>query len=285
MRESLRRRPGRAEDSRPLLPSGFTLIELLVVISIISILASMLLPGLGRAKQQAKMTTCINNLRQMGVTMRLYVDDSDYRYPPMWVFETEGAVSGRVWWTMQALGGRDPVPKMLPYYPTAKSRPFYPYLSPSEVFRCPVDKGQRIQPCPAPPLKPSNWEMIGCSYQYNVGPLTVVGGGGFREEPADAWEGMANKDEGWVPSPSLYIVMHEPPARLYGCDYPEWYQWHYARGATDIPDPAVASQQFISPVLFADSHVAVHNFSKSLSRDPRFPYEPTKDWIWYKPAR
>ena len=62
-----------------------------------------------------------------------------------------------------------------------------------------------------------------------------------------------------------------------------WYQWHFLRGSSDIEDPQTARQEFISPIAFVDGHVAQHNFSKSLSTDPYFPYEPTKDWIWYKP--
>ena len=72
---------------------AFTLIELLVVIAIIAVLAGLLLPVLGQAKERGRATACLSNLHQIGVALQMYVEENENKMPVLYdaLFSTNAA--------------------------------------------------------------------------------------------------------------------------------------------------------------------------------------------------
>ena len=89
-------------------PNGFTLVELLVVIAIIAILAAILFPVFGRARENARRSSCQSNLKQIGIAMAQYQQDYDER---TLVVDED---TGYSWFG-----------------------PIQPYIKGEQVFRCP----------------------------------------------------------------------------------------------------------------------------------------------------
>src|SRR5436190_1137514 len=102
---------------------GFTLIELLVVIAIIAILAAILFPVFAQAREAARKTTCLSNLKQLGVGMQMYSSDND-----------DQAVPWNLRWNNKNLFSQDKIN-------LCWDRLIQPYVKNDALFRCPSDNG------------------------------------------------------------------------------------------------------------------------------------------------
>lgn len=110
--------------------TAFTLMELLVVIAIIGILAAMLMPVLGAAKRRAAQAACINNLKQLGLGMRMYIDDNRDTFPGMASEHSGFQTEDWIYWRTNAA------------YPQVQRSPIVLTLAntSTSLFRCPLDK-------------------------------------------------------------------------------------------------------------------------------------------------
>ncbi|RYX82083.1 DUF1559 domain-containing protein [bacterium] len=207
--------------------SAFTLIELLVVIAIIAILAAILFPVFAAARQKARDTSCLSNMKQIGLSVQQYVQDYDSIYPIYYAYNSNPS-AGTV--------GHKGVEVLL-----------QPYAKSTQLFKCPNDLGgptpetSATYGCPSEPTKRNSYaDCYGSSYKFSKATFSVVANESSENNALLTTAALVNDAEFAKPAETRlmrdemfpwFSPQRDPGGVRYGYGTDYYRQWHPTGGA------------------------------------------------------
>jgi prepilin-type N-terminal cleavage/methylation domain-containing protein/prepilin-type processing-associated H-X9-DG protein len=237
------RRPGILDgnNSNPRSTSAFTLLELLVVIAIIAILASLLLPVLSAAKRRAAQAECINNLKQLGLGMQMYVDDNRDIFPGMASQHSGFQKEDWIYWRTNDLA--HPIQQSPIVLTLANAN--------AKLFRCPLDTDDSARIAQA--------DAVNGPYLYSYSLTSYnIDGNGLNPGMSSVFTGGQHLpfSEPAIRNPGTKIMLAEEPGSDNNRDNPTGAAViNDGRWMPQDPDPLTARHGGKADVTFADFHV------------------------------
>ncbi len=180
---------------KPEMRHGFTLIELLVVIGIIGVLAGLLLPVLSAAKKRAAQAACINNMKQLGLGMRMYTDDNHDTFPGMASEHVGFQANDWIYWRTNSA------------YPQVQQSPIVLTLANTtpKLFRCPLDTDDSARIAEGE-ADPANGPYF---YSYSLTSYNLDNSNGSDVNP-----GMSSYFAGGESLPFKLTAIHSPAGKI-----------------------------------------------------------------------
>jgi len=234
---------------------GFTLIELLVVISIISLLAAILFPVFARARENARRTSCMSNLKQIGLAMMQYTQDYDEHlpsavasFPTAQPYPSLPSSSGStwLWWTI-----------------------IYPYIKNTQVFVCPSSGATWLGGYYPYKGTYGNWYA---PYGYNNFLKTSSGGLSLAAIPQVATTPFIADSTYYLIGPDRKCVSSSSLENTTCTSF----------GATDNTDPPLARHLDTFNMCFVDGHAKSGKISQWVTTNAASANDPI--WAKWNPA-